>query len=385
MLEGLALLQANGIVYRDIDLSNLLLTDENIDNSHLKLANFPLFRSLWCNSIVHHVTGNPLYLAPEVFNGEEWGWKGDTWALGVVMFEVLTGGCAFQSESVADLRREMREGVVFVEGGVGREAKEAVFCMMRYSPDVRPSLDSLRSLPFFSQSSPSLPPTPLHPLLDFDLIEVDESYPDLALQYLDIPSSDDNSPLSASLLGEDVNSVFIKAVLEVDSELQQSEEWGKLADTYERRKEYGVAIAVWEGFSRLLTVIRKEVETVNGKRDRPHPLVAHLLERLFLLTTKAQDRISSLKESILTASLTDGGSVLILESVIEPPSDTVITLEIQRLVQSSHEPALQHQQLKPLKDALKLGIALGGGEEDRVIRTVMGEVERVMKGEDARA
>jgi len=47
--------------------------------------------------------GSPLYMAPEILNGEKYTMKADVWALGVVLFRMLFGYCPFQSSNIAKL------------------------------------------------------------------------------------------------------------------------------------------------------------------------------------------------------------------------------------------------------------------------------------------
>ncbi|XP_038674120.1 cAMP-dependent protein kinase catalytic subunit PRKX [Scyliorhinus canicula] len=78
-------LHAKDIVYRDLKPENILLDREG----HIKLTDFGFAKKLVDRTWT--LCGTPEYLAPEVIQSKGHGRAVDWWALGVLMFEMLSG------------------------------------------------------------------------------------------------------------------------------------------------------------------------------------------------------------------------------------------------------------------------------------------------------
>jgi eukaryotic-like serine/threonine-protein kinase len=104
-LEGAAsaldLAHARGVVHRDVTPGNLLLDERGI----VKVADFGIAKVLDTLSASATATGTILgtagYLAPEVAGGEPATGASDRYALGVVAYELLTGGRPFAGRGTA--------------------------------------------------------------------------------------------------------------------------------------------------------------------------------------------------------------------------------------------------------------------------------------------
>ncbi|MBI4417165.1 MAG: tetratricopeptide repeat protein [Ignavibacteriales bacterium] len=93
--EGLAAAHEKNIVHRDIKSSNIMLTSEN----RVKIMDFGLAKIAGKADLTQRgsTVGTMAYLPPEQARGEEVDHRADIYALGVVLYELLTGERPFQA------------------------------------------------------------------------------------------------------------------------------------------------------------------------------------------------------------------------------------------------------------------------------------------------
>ena len=161
----------HGIVHRDLKPSNLFLTQRSDGSPWLKVLDFGISKTLGDRgpefagtlTSTRAVLGSPYYMSPEqVRDSKNVDERTDVWALGMILYELLTGASAFQANTfsgvcaaiVADKPRPIRDQRPEVP--VELEAV-ILLCLekevARRMPSVPALIDALR--PFSSRSQRS--------------------------------------------------------------------------------------------------------------------------------------------------------------------------------------------------------------------------------------
>jgi serine/threonine-protein kinase len=98
LAKALAAVHAAGLLHRDIKAQNVMRADDG----RIVLMDFGTGRDL--NDTGSDLTGTPLYLAPELFQGQPATEQSDIYSLGVLLYRLLTRSFPVQGETVRELR-----------------------------------------------------------------------------------------------------------------------------------------------------------------------------------------------------------------------------------------------------------------------------------------
>src|SRR5579884_3911248 len=102
LCSALAAAHAMGVVHRDIKPQNVMIVDSRLELL-AKLTDFGIARQvggdLTTLTNTGEILGTPDYLSPEQVLGEPGGPSADLYALGIVLYELLTGRLPFEAET----------------------------------------------------------------------------------------------------------------------------------------------------------------------------------------------------------------------------------------------------------------------------------------------
>ncbi|XP_053723935.1 caM kinase-like vesicle-associated protein [Synchiropus splendidus] len=99
VLEAVAYLHSLNIVHRNLKLENLVYFNR-LKHSKIVISDFQLAKLE--NGLIKDPCGTPEYLAPEVVARQRYGRPVDCWAIGVIMYILLSGNPPFYDDSEDD-------------------------------------------------------------------------------------------------------------------------------------------------------------------------------------------------------------------------------------------------------------------------------------------
>jgi tRNA A-37 threonylcarbamoyl transferase component Bud32/TolA-binding protein len=108
LLAGLAAAHAAGVIHRDIKPDNVMIVRDVKGDIVVKLVDFGISKTVRndgqsSNTDEDFIVGSPDYMAPEQFRGTAIDARTDLYAVGVLLYEGITGRLPFVGESMADL------------------------------------------------------------------------------------------------------------------------------------------------------------------------------------------------------------------------------------------------------------------------------------------
>jgi serine/threonine protein kinase len=124
ILDGIDHAHELGIVHRDIKPANMMLTEKGT----LKVLDFGIARLLGSARMTRagNIIGTLEYMAPEQVKGQETDARSDIYALGMMLYEVLTGRTPFDTENEFELMKLQTESMPTPPSEINPAIPEAV-------------------------------------------------------------------------------------------------------------------------------------------------------------------------------------------------------------------------------------------------------------------
>jgi eukaryotic-like serine/threonine-protein kinase len=107
--SALSAVHAAGIIHRDLKPDNIFLIDRNGSRNFVKLLDFGVAKLVEPAGISLHTTaagqiiGTPEYMSPEQGAGQAVDLRTDIYALGIILYELVTGELPFKAKSFGEL------------------------------------------------------------------------------------------------------------------------------------------------------------------------------------------------------------------------------------------------------------------------------------------
>lgn len=152
ILCGLCFLHEKGIIHRDIKGGNVLVHE----NGTVKLADFGASTktSLDKTQETESIKGTPYFMAPEVLAQSKYGRKGDVWAVGCTMIQMLTGQPPWKDRNLGSmvqlhlLLQGWSGPPPYDSEAVSEDCRAAIAWCFQHSSSNRPTAEELSCHPF---------------------------------------------------------------------------------------------------------------------------------------------------------------------------------------------------------------------------------------------
>ena len=107
--EALQAVHRAGVIHRDVKPENIMVREDD----EIKLTDFgiarPRDRTKTSFTRTGMIVGTPEYMAPELFESGEFGVQSDIYALGIVLYEMLSGEVPFTGSMATIMRKHLQE------------------------------------------------------------------------------------------------------------------------------------------------------------------------------------------------------------------------------------------------------------------------------------
>lgn len=135
-----------------------------INNKDIKIIDFGFATETTKEEKGNSFWGTPSYMSPEIVNHQSHNYmKADIWALGVILYALISGNFPFVGQNDKDLFNKIRRWIFTIPDGLTLEAKSMILSMLQSDPAFRKGTGTLLKDYWFwdtkhlkSEASPSL-------------------------------------------------------------------------------------------------------------------------------------------------------------------------------------------------------------------------------------
>ena len=147
LVQALTHCHEKGIIHRDVKLQNILVDDD----FNIKLTDFGLC-AIKENKfdMLESTLGTVHYTAPEMLEGIGYNESVDVWAIGIILFMLLTKKYPYDGVSRQDIFDDIREKTIhYSKLGLERKEIKLLKALLQKDPEERIEVEEILSVPFF--------------------------------------------------------------------------------------------------------------------------------------------------------------------------------------------------------------------------------------------
>jgi serine/threonine protein kinase len=144
-VTGLSFLHQHHVLHRDIKSKNIF----RFSDGRVVIGDFGACKSLVHTMVLANtVVGSPLYMSPELLDGQPYSFSSDIWSLGCLLYELFAGTTPFVAASYPAVLFRITKGTYGqLPSSVPEDIQSLVARMLSLDPAQRPTVEDLLLLP----------------------------------------------------------------------------------------------------------------------------------------------------------------------------------------------------------------------------------------------
>lgn len=146
LVLALSHLHSMGIVFRDLKPSNILIDKDG----NLKITDFGLAKNIIETGRTKTLYGTHEYLAPEMINGNFYGFSVDWWALGVIAYRLICGILPFSNQNLSKLFDKIVSCRYSIPYRIEPDQRDLISSLLKKDPNECLTFEQIKNHKYFN-------------------------------------------------------------------------------------------------------------------------------------------------------------------------------------------------------------------------------------------